>query len=117
MIRGLLVWGIFYLSYWKCFLNQNVSNILCVNPTFTKFLDLDVKLIIIILGIPYLSCIPRCRFNAKRSANAAVHISHLKGFSPECTLAWFLRCAAWLNAEPQVSHLLQQEKYVLALIK
>lgn len=32
-------------------------------------------------------------------------MSHLKGFSPEWTLAWFFRCVAWLKQEPQMSHL------------
>lgn len=56
-------------------------------------------------NIPYFSWILRCLFKANRSAKAAVQISHLKGFSPLCTLAWFFKWAAWLNADPQVSHL------------
>lgn len=61
--------------------------------------------------LPYFSWIFLWRFNANRSAKAAVQISQWKGFSPEWTLAWFFRCAAWLNADPQVWHLFSNRFY------
>lgn len=48
---------------------------------------------------------PLCRLSANRSAKAAEQISQRNGFSPECTFAWFFKCAACENAEPHISHL------------
>lgn len=63
----------------------------------------------------YFSCIFLCLFNVIPFLKLIPQISQWCGFSSICTFAWFFKCAAWLNAEPHISHVSSYLQYVMEI--